>query len=162
MQRAYFYQIDQYGGLHHEGVIQDDADFLTFFLQRLQCNDSGRHTNYPYLSRCGSEMNFVQSAGAPIILRRLENGLLHYSHGRIAIDFDVRMLSVDPHGNLLHCVGAGLQGRIAGPALQDLAECIRSSGDGYLMRWQGEERLLPAAPPYPLQGPEPAAAPIST
>ncbi|XP_057328067.1 UPF0598 protein CG30010 isoform X1 [Microplitis mediator] len=73
--REYFYFIN------HQGMLfLDDAriknftscfkekKFLTFFFKRLKINDSNRYANeFPYLSLCGREKNYVSCDDLPIV-----------------------------------------------------------------------------------------------
>ncbi|KAK0162757.1 hypothetical protein PV327_006508 [Microctonus hyperodae] len=73
--REYFYYID------HQGMLfLDDAriknftscfkekKFLAFFFNRLRRNETNRYTNeFPYLSLCGRERNYVRCDDLPIV-----------------------------------------------------------------------------------------------
>lgn len=73
--REYFYYID-----HHGQLFLDDAriknftscfkdkEFLAFFFTRLKLNDTGNYENeFPYLSPCGRERNYVRCDDVPIV-----------------------------------------------------------------------------------------------
>merc|ERR1712227_120268 len=73
--REYFYYID-----HHGQLFLDDAkmknftscfkevDFLEFFFKRLRLNNTDRYsTEFPYLSLCGRERNFIRCDDLPIV-----------------------------------------------------------------------------------------------
>jgi len=73
--REYFYYID-----HHGQLFLDDAriknftscfkdkEFLLFFFQRLKLNDTGNYEDeFPYLSPCGRERNYVRCDDVPIV-----------------------------------------------------------------------------------------------
>ncbi|XP_011310635.1 UPF0598 protein CG30010 [Fopius arisanus] len=91
--REYFYYVD------HQGMLfLDDArmknftscfkekKFLAFFFRRLKRNDTDRYTeDFPYLSLCGRERNFVRCDDLPIVfthvLQTPENlNLFSYAH----------------------------------------------------------------------------------
>jgi hypothetical protein len=72
--REYFYYID------HQGMLfLDDArmknftscfkekKFLRFFFNQLRMNNTGRYQEFPYLSICGKERNFVRCDDYPIV-----------------------------------------------------------------------------------------------
>lgn len=72
--REYFYYID------HQGMLfLDDArmknftscfkekKFLKFFFSQLRMNNTGRYEDFPYLSICGKERNFVRCDDYPIV-----------------------------------------------------------------------------------------------
>ena len=45
-----------------------EQQFLKFFFTRLKVNDLGRfHQDFPYLSPCGRERNFVRCDDLPIV-----------------------------------------------------------------------------------------------
>ena len=69
----FLYRIDGKGFLYHDGTLQDDAKFLDFFFKRLKPNDTGENPDYPYISPCGKEMNFIRSEGAPFVFRKLND-----------------------------------------------------------------------------------------
>jgi len=73
--REYFYFID-----HHGQLFLDDAriknftscfkdkEFLLFFFQRLKLNDTGNYEDeFPYLSPCGRERNYVRCDDVPVV-----------------------------------------------------------------------------------------------
>lgn len=77
--REYFYYID------HQGMLfLDDArmknftscfkekKFLAFFFKRLKRNDTKRYTkDFPYVSLCGPERNFVRCDDLPIVFTKI-------------------------------------------------------------------------------------------
>lgn len=73
--REYFYYIDHQGQLFLEGTkIQNfttcfkDKKFLIFFFKRLQLNNTDRYQkDFPYISRCGREMNYIRCESVPIV-----------------------------------------------------------------------------------------------
>ncbi|KAF7992993.1 hypothetical protein HCN44_005774 [Aphidius gifuensis] len=79
--REYFYYID-----HNGMLFLDDArmknftscfkekKFLNFFFKRLKINDSNRYTkDFPYLSLCGKERNFIRCDDLPIVFTHVIN-----------------------------------------------------------------------------------------
>ncbi|XP_053681194.1 UPF0598 protein CG30010 [Anopheles nili] len=90
--REYFYYID------HEGMLfLDDAriknftscfkekQFLQFFFKRLKLNDTDRYREeFPFLSICGRERNFIRCDDLPIVFTHIfqENSsdLISYAH----------------------------------------------------------------------------------
>lgn len=92
--REYFYYID-----HNGMLFLDDArmknftscfkekKFLTFFFKRLKINDSNRYTkDFPYLSLCGKERNFIRCDDLPIVFTHVikdlnnDNELFSYAY----------------------------------------------------------------------------------
>ncbi|CDW53119.1 DUF4505 domain containing protein, partial [Trichuris trichiura] len=61
--REYFYFID-----HHGQVSKEYKEFLTFFFKRLRRNSTGRYENeFPYVSLCGTEHNYIRCDDRPIV-----------------------------------------------------------------------------------------------
>ncbi|KAI7824625.1 hypothetical protein BC939DRAFT_449634 [Gamsiella multidivaricata] len=81
--RPYFYFID----IHGQVFLQDtrpknfvscykDPKFLDFFINRIKPNATAHFPEYPWLSPCGKEMNFVEAADTPIVFHSLQEGQL--------------------------------------------------------------------------------------
>ncbi|ELT94848.1 hypothetical protein CAPTEDRAFT_177483 [Capitella teleta] len=77
--REYFYYID-----HHGQLFLDDArmknftscfketKFLHFFFSRLKYNDSGSYNeDFPYMSPCGRERNYIRCDDLPIVFTKI-------------------------------------------------------------------------------------------
>ncbi|XP_022091970.1 UPF0598 protein C8orf82-like [Acanthaster planci] len=84
--REYFYFIDHQGQLFLDDTkvknfitCFKDKKFLAFFFKRLKLNNMERYAgNFPYLSPCGAERNFVRCDDRPIVFTKIlapENGL---------------------------------------------------------------------------------------
>ncbi|KAF9944501.1 hypothetical protein BGZ65_011963, partial [Modicella reniformis] len=78
--RPYFYYID----LHGQVFLQDttpknftscykDPKFLDFFISRIKPNSTALFPEYPWVSPCGKELNFVEVADTPIIFHGLQD-----------------------------------------------------------------------------------------
>lgn len=51
-----------------------DRRFLNFFFRNLRNNDISKHKDYPFISPCGNEMNFVKChSTTPIVFHDLKN-----------------------------------------------------------------------------------------
>ena len=49
-------------------ITVSDKEFLTFFFKRLRINKTGHYTqDFPYISRCGPEINFIKCESQPIV-----------------------------------------------------------------------------------------------
>ncbi|XP_036333565.1 UPF0598 protein CG30010 [Rhagoletis pomonella] len=116
--REYFYFID------HEGMLfLDDAKmknftscfkekkFLKFFFSRIKLNDTNRYRgDFPYLSLCGRERNFIRCDDTPIVFTHVlqdENGneRLSYAHGgeQLTTDFLPQKIYMNPEtGRVYH------------------------------------------------------------
>uniref|UniRef100_A0A7S2RG64 Uncharacterized protein n=1 Tax=Rhizochromulina marina TaxID=1034831 RepID=A0A7S2RG64_9STRA len=78
-QRRYFYHIDLQGRLFIEDVMPKNVatclksdKFLSFFFSRLRPNTSGIHRDYPLMSPCGKEMNFIKPADTGIVFNEVD------------------------------------------------------------------------------------------
>ncbi|KAL0126720.1 hypothetical protein PUN28_005230 [Cardiocondyla obscurior] len=77
--REYFYYIDHQGMLFLDDVrIRNftscfkDKKFLAFFFKRLRKNNTGRYMNdFPFLSICGVERNFVRCDDLPLVFTKV-------------------------------------------------------------------------------------------
>lgn len=64
-----------------------EKQFLTFFFKRLKKNDSGRYMeDFPYLSLCGKERNFIRCDDLPVVFthvvedKKNNQELFSYAH----------------------------------------------------------------------------------
>ncbi|XP_017878588.1 UPF0598 protein CG30010 [Ceratina calcarata] len=77
--REYFYYIDHQGMLFLDDARMKnftscfkDKKFLAFFFKRLKKNNVGRYTeDFPYVSLCGPERNFVRCDDLPIVFTKI-------------------------------------------------------------------------------------------
>ena len=73
--REYFYYIDHQGQLFLDDTKNKnfitcfkDVHFLSFFFRMLKTNNYGRYAQeFPYVSLCGKERNFVRCDDVPIV-----------------------------------------------------------------------------------------------
>ncbi|EQA53939.1 DUF4505 family protein [Leptospira kmetyi] len=77
--RTYFYRLDGRGRLFHDSSELKDPEFLDFFNERIRKNDTGEYSEYPFLSVCNGEWNFIQPTTTVFVFKKLENGKLYYS-----------------------------------------------------------------------------------
>ncbi|XP_078046139.1 UPF0598 protein CG30010 [Augochlora pura] len=77
--REYFYYIDHQGMLFLDDARMKnftscfkDKKFLAFFFKRLKKNETGRYMeDFPYISLCGPERNFVRCDDLPIVFTKV-------------------------------------------------------------------------------------------
>ncbi|KAK2835009.1 hypothetical protein Q5P01_015493 [Channa striata] len=77
--REYFYYVDHQGQLFLDDTKMKsfvtcfkDKDFLVFFFTRLRSNQSGRYEeDFPFLSLCGRERNFLRCDDRPVVFTHL-------------------------------------------------------------------------------------------
>ena len=153
MAREYFYSVDVHGRLWHAGTELADAGFLDAFFRRLRDNDTGRHLDFPFLSPCAGELNFVAAADRPIVYRRLVPDLgggtgvgpVHLLHaGTLTVPFDPAALRVSAAGRLYHPAPVGGHGLLAAALTLGLAEQLVDSdaASGFALRRGGRTHPL--------------------
>ncbi|XP_025114677.1 UPF0598 protein CG30010-like isoform X2 [Pomacea canaliculata] len=77
--REYFYYIDHQGQLFLDDAKMKnftscfkEKEFLVFFFQHLKKNDTERYrTDFPYISLCGRERNYVRCEDRPIVFTHI-------------------------------------------------------------------------------------------
>ncbi|NXC78728.1 CH082 protein, partial [Anhinga anhinga] len=97
-----------------------DVGFLAFFFKRLEANRSGRYeAEFPFLSLCGGERNYLRCEDRPVVFTHLlpdpgeGRPLLSYCGGgeRLAVPFQPENLVVLPeNGRLYHPAPANAGG----------------------------------------------------
>lgn len=127
--REYFYYID------HQGMLfLDDAKmknftscfkekkFLQFFFNQLRLNKTGCYKEFPYISPCGREMNYVRCDDRPVVFTNViddttdQSDLFAYGHAGplLTVPFEPERLCMFPlsgriyHPALLRLGGVGL------------------------------------------------------
>ncbi|XP_058493616.1 UPF0598 protein C8orf82 homolog [Solea solea] len=114
--REYFYYMDHQGQLFLDDTKMKnfvtcfkDKQFLVFFFSRLRSNQSGRYEDdFPFLSLCGRERNFLRCDDRPVVFTHLLQGdreLLSYCGGeeKLAVPFRPEALYMHPSsGRLYH------------------------------------------------------------
>ncbi|CAJ1059410.1 UPF0598 protein C8orf82 homolog [Xyrichtys novacula] len=108
--REYFYYIDHQGQLFLDDTkvknfvtCFKDKQFLVFFFSRLRSNQSGRYEeDFPFLSLCGRERNFIRCDDRPVVFTHLvhseDKELLSYCGGadKLTIPFRPEALYMHP------------------------------------------------------------------
>ncbi|XP_060516583.1 UPF0598 protein CG30010 [Cylas formicarius] len=114
--REYFYYIDHQGMLFLDDARMKnftscfkDKSFLRFFFRRLRLNGTGRYTEFPYLSVCGKERNFVRCDDYPVVYTHVirKNGeyLLAHNHADDLLTVEFRpdkLLMLPTTGRVYH------------------------------------------------------------
>lgn len=82
-----------------------EKKFLRFFFNRLGKNKTERYPEFPYLSICGKERNFVRCDDYPIVFTHVFNqpstegeGTLHLAYNHAA---DLLSLAFEPHKTVM-------------------------------------------------------------
>lgn len=116
--RRYFYNIDLQGRLFLEETSPKniatsikDEKFLNFFFSRIRwaspteiehLEGYGFAGDYPFVSKCGAEINYIRPAATPIVFHSLVDGCLLYG-GNLAQKFDCSKLAIsEGTGRLYH------------------------------------------------------------
>lgn len=121
--REYFYYIDHQGQLFLDDTkvknfvtCFKDKKFLVFFFERLRSNQTGRYEeDFPFLSLCGRERNFLRCDDRPVVFTHLlpvaaetaggEQELLSYCGGaeKLTVAFRPEALYMHPvSGRVYH------------------------------------------------------------
>lgn len=76
--REYFYYVDHQGMLFLDDSKMKnftscikEKKFLRFFFNQLKINNSNRYEEFPYISRCGKERNFVRCDDCPFVFTHI-------------------------------------------------------------------------------------------
>jgi hypothetical protein len=116
--RCYFYNVDLQGRLFLEEVLPKniatcikDNKFLNFFFSRIRKTSERDHEfmdshnvppeDYPFVSPCGKELNFIRPAATPIVFHTLQDNQLLFG-GDLSQPFDPEKLAVSQHTGRLH------------------------------------------------------------
>ena len=79
--------------------LKDDR-FLDFFFGNIKANDTGAFQEYPYVSPCWGELNFIKAFRFPIVFRNMTDKKLLYA-GTKSVEFDPTKLAYDQNDILL-------------------------------------------------------------
>ncbi|KAK2702190.1 hypothetical protein QYM36_002587 [Artemia franciscana] len=92
-----------------------DKTFLKFFFSRIRINETGCHEDFPYISPCGRERNYIRCDDLPIVFTHLiykdANPYLTYglAGDDLCVKFNPNELTMYPDS-----------GRVYHPGLEDL------------------------------------------
>ncbi|UZN06108.1 DUF4505 family protein [Leptospira santarosai] len=135
--RTYFYQLDGRGRLYHDFSELKDPEFLDFFIARIRKNDTGEHSEFPYLSVCNGEWNFILPATTIFVFRKLENEKLFYSPG-LAVPFQPENL-ITFRESLAHPAPLGELGSFSSELLLDFSKKIFQRENRLIFEYLGKE-----------------------
>lgn len=121
--REYFYHVTEEGYLflndiRHKNFTSafKDRQFLKFFFDRLQSNNTDRYTTeFPYLSRCGYERNYVQVDDCPIVYTHVMGNQISYNYGGdlMAVQFEPEQICMCPQTGRVYYPTTERYGRLA-------------------------------------------------
>ena len=121
--RYYFYNIDLQGRLFLEETSPKnitssikDTTFLNFFFSKIRCAtvkeidflreemDDEEDSQYPFVSKCGLEINYIRPAATPIVFHTLvtnnDDRLLY--GGNLSVQFDSNRLAISKRSGKLY------------------------------------------------------------
>ncbi|MCB1194072.1 MAG: DUF4505 family protein [Leptospiraceae bacterium] len=139
--REYFYYIDFQGKLFHDNTELTDNQFLDFFFRRIIKNETDLHQDYPYMSPCGKEMNFIKVADIPFVFFKLNDNLLFYAP-TLFVEFQPDQLSYSESGILYHPLNNVSIGRLHTKLLLEISPYIEMQNEKYILSWKGNRFLL--------------------
>ncbi|KAM5157710.1 UPF0598 protein C8orf82 homolog [Mantella aurantiaca] len=145
--REYFYYIDHQGQLFlDDAKVKNfitcfkDKKFLVFFFRQVRRNGSGRYeAEFPYISPCGGEHNYIRCEDRPIVFTHLltdeSSGLqrLSYCGGgdQLAVPFEPERLAMLPdNGRVYHPAPerSGGVGLVKSALAYELSPCFEFTG----------------------------------
>ena len=114
--REYFYYIDHQGMLYLDDARMKnftscfkEKNFLKFFFSRLKLNYTGRYPEFPYLSPCGKERNYIRCDDLPIVFTNVldvdsAKPLLAYNHADrfLTAEFEPDKICMTNSGRVYH------------------------------------------------------------
>ncbi|XP_056895254.1 UPF0598 protein C8orf82 homolog [Takifugu flavidus] len=164
--REYFYYLDHQGQLFLDDTkvknfvtCFKDKQFLVFFFHRLRSNRSGRYQeDFPYVSLCGRERNFLRCDDRPVVFTHLLPGqsgdpaLLSYCGGaeKLAVAFRPEALFMHPiSGRVYHPCSEqrGGVGLVRSALAMELSPSFAYDGDAETeqpthFQWGGQRHRL--------------------
>ncbi|XP_072110336.1 UPF0598 protein C8orf82 homolog [Mobula birostris] len=163
--REYFYYIDHQGQLFLDDTkvknfitCFKDKEFLIFFFKQLRKNATGRYQEFPYLSPCGRERNFIRCEDLPIVFTHLIRGKgpegerLTYCGGgdKLAVRFEPERLFMPVNGRVYHPAPerAGSVGLVKSSLAFELSGHFEyasgrpESGPPSHFQWNGQQHTL--------------------
>ena len=141
--REWFYYIDHKGMLYCEDThpknftscLKDDR-FLDFFFGNIKANDTGAFQEYPYVSPCWGELNFIKAFRFPIVFRNMTDKKLLYA-GTKSVEFDPTKLAYDQNDILLFKLNDTQYANFDTSLAVELSENMLVEDDELKFQWQG-------------------------
>lgn len=143
--RDYYYDLDDRGILSLDGVVQDDPWFVDFFFRRLATNANPDYPEFPYVCRCGDEMNYLRPQDTPIVFTGLLGERLMYGH-TLSVHFEPEKLSYSSDGILYHAAPVGQAGRLVPQVAMEVSKNIEPWGPYFAYRTADTMQLVPLLP----------------
>lgn len=135
-----------------------EIKFLKFFFSRLGANTTGRYTDeFPYVSHCGQERNYIRCDDLPIVFTDLvsnsaidaaEMHHLTYAAGTLSVAFQPGQLVMLPETGRIYHTGpanGGGVGLIKSSLAIELSRCFEFADGSFVPThfiWQGQKHRL--------------------
>jgi len=135
-----------------------EKQFLKFFFTQLKTNKTGRYTDdFPYVSHCGREHNFVRCDDLPIVFTELllqsatdsaDTYHLTYAGGMLSVDFEPQHIVMLPDTGRVYHTGpanGGGVGLIKSSLAIELSKFFDFADGGSVPThfvWQGQRYQL--------------------
>ncbi len=132
-EREDFYTIDIRGSLWRGADELNEENYIDYFFNKLQKNETGRNPDYPFLSDLGAEKAFLKAADTPIVFKIFDGEKLFYTENNF-VEFSPENLRFSDAGILYHAAPVGDFGRISANIAIQLGEYIRAWGDYFAFK----------------------------
>lgn len=135
-----------------------EKQFLKFFFSQLKTNETGRYTDdFPYVSHCGHERNFIRCDDLPVVFTELlsqsaSNSAytyhLMYAGGTLSVTFQPELIVMLPETGRVYHVGpanGGGVGLIKSSLAIELSRFFEFADGGSVpthVVWQGQRHQL--------------------
>lgn len=136
-----------------------EKDFLVFFYKRLKMNDTNRYNkDFPYLSLCGRERNFVRCEDKPIVYTHIihsdsghENDKLSYGGAgpALTVEFQPQKICMLPNSGRVYYPASeklGGIGLIKSSLAFELSKCFEFENEEQdpptHFNWKGKHYVL--------------------
>jgi acyl-coenzyme A thioesterase PaaI-like protein len=145
MVRDYYYELSDRGVLTLDGVVQDDPWFCDFFFRRVAPTANPEYPEYPFVCRCGDEMNYLRPADTPIVYTGFDGSRLSYG-ASLSTPFAPDRLLYSHDGVLYHWAPVGDVGRIVPHVATEIAQRIEPWGPYYAYVGDDGREMIPVMP----------------
>ncbi|KAI6182832.1 UPF0598 protein C8orf82 [Aphelenchoides bicaudatus] len=151
--RQYFYFIDHTGRLFLDDVrIRNftscfkDVKFLDFFYGRLRLNKTGQYPDFPYISLCQGEQNFLKCDDRPIVFTKVdaEQNCLQVGNCSRMVEFEPEKICMFENGRVYHPARFDNYGLVNSRIADELYKNFEfdSNGKPTHFNWKGERCKL--------------------
>jgi len=139
-------------------VFITEKQFMKFFFSQLATNTTGRYTDeFPYVSHCGRERNFIRCDDLPVVFTELvchsaanntDTYHLTYAGGTMSVAFQPEQVVMLPETGRIYHIGpanGGGVGLIKSSLAIELSEFFEFADDGSVPThfvWQGKKHKL--------------------